>query len=261
MDIRPLTKRSQDGVPYHRPEHVTAQIIDIPSLDDPMLLERAALNRQSPDALVEESLVYFVREAVYQERDELASELAAHLLRRCSNTVRRQLRTLGVSDAYVEEAASDVIGTLFGQIVNLDSDLADFFQIRFFSGLASLSTKAATRYRGYQEQQAAAVAFDGTDNQEVEDDRSLPPQISDQDMLYPPPTGEDMTLVRAALATLDPHLRQVFVLRHYYHFPIDSEDASTPTLSAYFGKTPKTIYNWLKRAEEQLRQWRNEEQI
>lgn len=262
MDIRPLAKRTQDGAPYRRQEHVTSQIGEFSSLEDPALLQRAAIaRREAPDSLLEETLAYFLREAVYAGREDLVNQLAEHLLRRCSITVRRQLLRQGVSAANLDDAAQDVIGMLFGQIVDLGSDQGDYFQVRFFDALASLSAKTAARYLRLQRRQAAAVALDGDDDAEAEESNALTPQVSEQNRLYPPPTGEDLALVRVALGTLEPHIRQAFMLSHYYDFPTESNDPTVPTLSAMFGKTPRTIRNWLTRAEEQLRLWRSEEQI
>jgi DNA-directed RNA polymerase specialized sigma24 family protein len=241
---------------------VTSQISEFESLDDPALLQRAAIaRREAPGSLLEETLIYFLREAVYAGREDLINLLAEHLLRRCSLTVRRQLLRQGVDAANLDDAAQDVVGTLFGQIVDLGSDQGDYYQARFFDALASLSAKTAARYLRLQRQQAAAVALDGDDDAGAEEDGAPPPQVSDQDRLHPPPAGENLALMRVALGPLEPHIRQAFILSHYYDFPTESNDPAVPTLSTMFGKTPRTIRNWLTRAEEQLRLWRSEEQI
>lgn len=261
MDIRPLTKQTREGALYQREPHVIRQIGEVTSLDDPALLTRAIItNQDASDYLAEEALIYFLREARLAGNEDLVGKLANHLLRRCSKTVRRQLASRGVFAANLDDAAADVIGTLFSQVADVQSDKGDFFQVHFFTGLQALSVKAVIRYRRQQELAASAVALDGEVAPDAEED-SIPPQVSEQDQLYPPPTAEDMTLVRLALATLELHVRQVFVLHHYYRVPIDSKDPSVRSLSAMFNRSGRTIQNWLTRAEEQLRPWRNEEEI
>jgi len=48
----------------------------------------------------------------------------------------------------------------------------------------------------------------------------------------------------------------VFVLRHYEGWPIEDKDPSVPTISRHFQRTPRTIRNWMREAENVLAAWR-----
>ena len=42
-------------------------------------------------------------------------------------------------------------------------------------------------------------------------------------------------------------------------WPVEDRDPNVPTISRYFGKTSRTIRNWLAQAEERLAAWRDGE--
>jgi len=42
-------------------------------------------------------------------------------------------------------------------------------------------------------------------------------------------------------------------------WPIEDRDPNVMTISKYFGKTSRTIRNWIAEAEKQLAAWRDEE--
>ena len=50
----------------------------------------------------------------------------------------------------------------------------------------------------------------------------------------------------------------VIMVCHYGGWPIESSDPTAPSLSRYFGKSPRTIRLWLQQAERVLEDWRGE---
>jgi len=77
------------------------------------------------------------------------------------------------------------------------------------------------------------------------------------------PSGETAVieddLIRDALSRIDEPFRSAFLLRHYFDWPVEDQDPAVRTISRHFGKDPRTIRNWLKKAEESLQTWRGEQ--
>lgn len=66
--------------------------------------------------------------------------------------------------------------------------------------------------------------------------------------------------IRDALSRIDEPYRSVFVLRHYFGWPTEDRFPNTRTISRHYGVDPRTIRNWLKKADQALEQWRGEQQ-
>jgi len=58
------------------------------------------------------------------------------------------------------------------------------------------------------------------------------------------------------LNSIEEPYRTVFVLRYYHGWPTEDDDPTVPTISRYFNKTPRTIRNYLRRADDALVAWR-----
>ena len=69
----------------------------------------------------------------------------------------------------------------------------------------------------------------------------------------------DRVLIKAALHQLEEPIRSAYLLRHHQGWPIEDKDPNVRTISRHFGKTPRTIRNWLSRADELLEAWRGEQ--
>ena len=68
----------------------------------------------------------------------------------------------------------------------------------------------------------------------------------------------DNILIQAAMSQLKEPLRSAYLLRHYYGWQIENQDPNVQTISWRFNKTPRTIRNWLNKAEKCLEAWREE---
>lgn len=81
-----------------------------------------------------------------------------------------------------------------------------------------------------------------------------------QDVTEPAITTERLVLLGDGLRALSEPYRAAFILRYYAGWPIQDRDPTVPTISRHFGKDPRTIRNWLAKAEEELERWRGEHQ-
>ena len=251
MTIRPLTRRNADGVLYERTQRVEEQIVEALAMAPAALVERARIqDYRAADYLQEECLVYLIREYHRQGQCALVDDLSAVLIDRVTRIVGAKLWILGRELA--TEAFADVVADIFPAIVDMESDAADFAQVRFRFYVERRATSAFRHYRCRAEE--AALFADGEDDAAV--------SVQDQ----PDVDGdavEDAAIARGeldealpGLAVIEEPYRTAFILRHFGRWPIEHKDPDIPTISGRFGRDPRTIRNWLKKAEQALEAWR-----
>jgi len=167
------------------------------------------------------------------------------------------------SDA-AEEGYSEVVATLFCRILDLDSDQGDFLQVRFWIALKSLTVQAFNRQLNQPKHERNGSQPSSSKGYEIENVDAM----SHERVVRAPDTNSSRTIesevtdkdtIRRALGHLQEPLRTVYVLRHYWGWPIEDQDPNTRTISQRFNKTPRTIRNWLAKAEKELEAWRQEE--
>jgi DNA-directed RNA polymerase specialized sigma24 family protein len=258
VQVRELTHCNRDGIPYRRDPAVEAQITTALGLPVAALLERARLrDHRALGYFQEECLVYLLRDFRGRGDAGTVESLCEALLARCAKYINGKLLALGPQA--VDDAFSEVVLKVFDQILNLESDGGDFLQVRFWVALERIVittfgryVKDLTRAARHLSLSALAGSSDGDD----EERRStvgldeLPEQgmTMDQTMLY-----------REGLAALEEPYRTAFVLRYYEGWPIEDQDPAVPTISRYFDKTPRTIRNWMRDAEQTLARWRGDQ--
>jgi DNA-directed RNA polymerase specialized sigma24 family protein len=228
---------------------VVAQIRATASLAPAQLLAWARCDDyHDPAWLGEECLVYWVRDYHRQQNRQMVSDLAAVLLHRITRHVYYRLRVLQSDD--LEDCYADVVAALFAPILDLDSDRGDFAQVRFWKFLDAL-TLATRRQHLRARHQAECHTWPGDLAENPAD--GVPSAESPRAL-----SVEQTILSHEALEGLPEPYRRTFVLRHYYGWPIEDADPQVPTISRLFGKTARTIRNWLATAEDLLEQWREE---
>jgi hypothetical protein len=252
-DLRPLTRTNgTTGRPFRRDPDVERQICEALALEPANLLARARVrDRCDSQFLREECLVYLIRE---HNRDGasrwLASDLSGELLLRIEGYLGHELRRLG-PDHY-EEAGDEVVAKLFEKITDLQSDLGDFAQVSFWTFLAAKVSDAYRKHLTQLRKERSQVAPPWVHGGEPAGDREQSPL--DGNLLPEPAAGHDIDanlLAEELLGGLEG--RHLVALRlHMAGWPIESNNSSEPTISRYFGKTPRTINNWLREAHSRL---------
>ncbi|MPZ13596.1 MAG: hypothetical protein GEU73_04100 [Chloroflexi bacterium] len=259
----PLTHRNSAGEPYRREPIVEQQIVAAMRLGVDDLRVRAALDdRQSPAYLKEECLVYLIR--CYSRAGErgLVNDLSDALLHRCAKLINGRLNSLGAEAA--EEGYQDVVERLFSQIVDLESDRGDFLQVRFWPALEKLAVHAFNQQLASHKRAQSTVSITSVagydQDEDDEDGRIVRPR---GDLETASPSGESALVqddvIRESLIRIEEPFRSAFLLRHYSGWPVEDQDPNVQTISRHFGKDPRTIRNWLRRAEEALQRWREEQ--
>ena len=258
----PLTRTNKDGKRYQRLPEVDKQIRMALELDVKDLITRATVSDESSrDFLKEEALVYLIRH-YHREYDRRAvNDLTEVLLGRFASWVGSKLWTLGNEAA--EDGYGYVVERLFTQILDLDGNRGDYLQVRFWRALKRLTARAfGEQLRQWKRIQNSSsldslAGYDGEDSDEAgygwkvklpdaATCRSAESQVTDD------------IFIRQAMNQLEEPFRSAFLLRHYHGWPIESQDPAVPTISQRFGKTPRTIRNWLNKADEQLSIWLGE---
>jgi DNA-directed RNA polymerase specialized sigma24 family protein len=168
----------------------------------------------------------------------------------------------------VEHAFHDVVEELFDQILDLESDRGDFLQVRFWPVVEKLRINAFNRYTealnrakdavtwdsvaGYEQRSGEGAEMTGGRHRPADSESLQKARLSaEQRAAY-------LEAAREVLDHVDEPYKTAFVLRHYYDWPIETKKPGLPSISRYFGKTPRTINDWLKRADEMIERRKGE---
>ena len=263
----PLTRRNRAGELYIREPDVERQIVGALALTREVLRERIAItDRGSPDYLKEECFVYLLRHYHRRGDEGNVSDIAAALLRRGTRIIRRHLRSLGAEA--LEEGYSEVVARLLRKILDVATDKADFFQVRFWFAMKRICIQVFDTLLAQHERGRKEVPFSdvpGYDDEEDAQPETKVLRLTEEDKRRVSAPSDEKALIksdlqrearRVALTQLKEPFRSAYMLRHCHGWPIEHQGPSVPTISRYFGKTPRTIRNWLTTAEETLARWR-----
>ncbi len=254
---QPLTRRNADGEVYQRLPAVDRQIKEAIGLDHEEL--RSLLEVHDEDSshfLKEESLVYLIRHYHKGGNREFVNDLAKCLLIRCASWIDGKLGSLRKD--LREDGNAGVVAEVFARILDLASDRGDFLQVRFWMGLDRITVDVFRK----QVSQFDSVLSDDYDQSAID-------TLTQQGAVVVPTTfagrsveseAVDNVLIEAALHQLEEPIRSAYLLRHHRGWPIEDKDPAVQTISRHFGKTSRTIRNWLARADERLEAWRGKQQ-
>jgi DNA-directed RNA polymerase specialized sigma24 family protein len=264
ISLDPLTHRNRAGEVYVRAPHVERQILEALTLSGEVLRARVAIAEQeSSDYLSEECLVYLLRHYLRLGDTTRVNDLAESLVRRCTRMIGKHLHVLG--DEALEEGYSEIIKRLFTLILDVATNKADFLQVKFWVVVKKFCIQEFGRQLRDHTLRQDAVSlsqvpgYDGTGDEDEEEATLVRLTGEDQRRVTTPSYEKaivDSDLKRAALTQLRQPLRSAYLLRYCEGWPIEHQDPTVQTISRHFGKTPRTIRNWLTTAEEILAQWR-----
>jgi len=259
--IKPLTGRTKQGRLYRRPDEVEAQIHQTLTLPPKELLSFARLsNSEDPRYLKEETLVYLILAYRQAGNRDMASDLSGVLAKRVVRIYRVFFH--GFTPTQRAEAGDELLKEIFIRILNNPDGKSDYFQIRFWACLKRLAVSHFLKKAKDYNQEESSVPLSGLAGYEIEvpeddkgDDDERPLKSSSL-LSLKAIAVEDVVTANDGLQHLPEPLRTAYLLYHGQGWEIESKDPSEPTISKYFDVTPKTIRNWLTRAENVLKTWR-----
>lgn len=253
VTVHSLTHRNAEGVLYTRAPEVERQIARALRLRPNQVITQAQRDDQdAADYLQEEAIVYLIRAAHRREDRVMVDALFTVLLRRCERLFKRQLGSLG-AQAF-DDAYGECVLALAEQILDLDNDRGDFFQVRFWWALKQRVVSTFSRSAKGQQRTDYTVSL--ADEQQDDDD----PVKRGTVLTDPELSAIDRVEYHEGLNSIEEPYRTAFVLRYYYGWPTEDDNPTVPTISRHLNKTSRTIRNYLRRADEALVAWRGGQQ-
>lgn len=282
--VQLLRKRRADRSLYQRRRKVEKELQRIEGLELPEVLARAKESGQRGKVEVSsEALVYFLRREAWKGNAQGpgVGGLVSILIARSETALRRHISG-AFDELQRQEICREVVDRMIDEITDA-SDKADYAEVNFNDWLAHNRDDACRKQKrkaarierlgdaveDLSEDEADIVlAKDGQEpasseptpeaayaTAEARETAHLPAQIEAGEF-----TPDDQYRIAAAVrgAKLDPIVMEAFLLHYYWGVPIDSKDPEKNTLAKHFGKSEKTIRNWLGRAEEAFAKLRGE---
>ena len=243
-----LIHRTKEGVVLKRAPEVDAQIHDALVLPPSELVKRAELGSQDPWFLKDETVVYLIRAFHKSGNKDITNQLSEVLIHRWTPFIYSKFN--GLVDA--DDAFSAAIKILFTHILFRDDGRGDFLQVRFGLTLKRIVISVFRTQKANVDEEISTFNFSDLSNDEDEE------ADWDESIAANEISNEDKILIEQAVNVLTGDHQTAFILRHKYDIQIESIDPNEPTLSKYFGKTPRTIRYWLKQADEILKKWQGE---
>lgn len=241
--IEPLTRGG-----YKRLPAAEQQIAGAATLETAALVERAQQRDETAlGYLSAEALVYFIRRADRNDDRKTRDALFRELFERCTPFFRGKFR--GFSREVREDIQGDVMNKVVEDLLAPD-DRGDFMQVRFWSYLDRRridACRVAFRHADDTESLDAGYSSEGES-----EGRTKLETLSDSTL-----SPEELAILSDALEKLPSRLRHVYLLRHYVGMKIGSDDPADDaqgelTLAGQFGRSGRTIRNWLKEADRLL---------
>lgn len=248
ISSRPLTRCNGRGELYVRSPEVEEQITAALQIDWHSLSTRVEISdNNAPGFLQEESLVYFIREALHHKQYQAFRNIFKALHTRCVKYVHTHLSSF--PPHRIDDAFQNVITYVVSKIMDLEDDSGDFFQVRFWFALKRAMLTEYDKQIKESEVEEDCIQIDQQLEGEEGDEPSF--EIADTSL-----SQEDLSLIKSGLSVLTEPYKTAFLLRHYQGWPIRSNDPTEITISSHFNKTPRTVQNWLDTAERELVKWR-----
>ncbi len=258
-----LTHRNKDDLLLQRAPEIEVEIRNVLTLSEDEIIQRAKIiDKQDPHYLKEETLVYLIRAFHHSGNILTTNKLSELLLRRIVGFIYSKF--CGLDEDEAKDAYSEVISELFQHILFREDGRGDYLQVRFWSALKRLIISAFRRHvTRTKEDRLTLVRLSDLAGFELDEDGEEQEPLRKgsiplTDVVDTGPLVDRSVLMNEGINTLSEPLRTAFILRYLYDWQIESNDPTEPTLTKHFGKTPKTIYNWLKKADETLERWRGE---
>lgn len=253
--IEPLRKATLGGQPYARPALIQSRLGDLLDLPREKILELIRIrDRNAPGYVPSECLVYLLRAARTDNREQWFNTLYGELLERVLRRLPKADSSDGVTRSLKNEAIRDDVLGRMSELITADrSDYSltlDYFEIRFDSALANLKKDAQDRAWRH-ENRSETLEFNGRTGE-------LPHDVERAAGSFDPLDSDrlDDTVYRSRLyEAIDALPKEQSRIIHMLleGFPIDSKEPSVVTISSTLGRAEKTVRTYRDKAYATLR--------
>jgi RNA polymerase sigma factor (sigma-70 family) len=238
---RPCASRPLESGKYYREADVERQIRELNGVSTRELLRLAQQSdHTAPDFIKEETLVYFLREAMRSQNPYLASDLHEILTRRAAGKIRR---LVSVRKMLSEQRTQDCEYDIYSQMAQCLFEVTtatEFWEVHFWQSLQRLTNNIASRYQTAEWREIHPKVFEDGE----EDERDFLDEASTVDFQ----SIENQNFIQQAICVLPEHERQVFLLTHQYQW-------NQTQIADKMGVTDRTVRTWLRSAERRLGEW------
>jgi DNA-directed RNA polymerase specialized sigma24 family protein len=247
---RPLTRtKKETNELYQREIGVEAQIKRLcaasPRQRQQLLLTELPLNHA--ERLREETLVYAIRACAASGDSETAWLLAERLVERVSGHIGRQLAKWRMPPEDADDVTRDLFAVLFEALFSVEA-AAEFWEVRFWVCLDR-------RLWNFCEKRQASL-----DARKQESLVGESEEVGEEFLLRIADSGPSIVSMverSAAMEILTETERLAVYLRYIEGLPEESDDSERVTVAKLLGVTGRSVRNYLRRAEQKLRDWNN----
>jgi DNA-directed RNA polymerase specialized sigma24 family protein len=250
---RPLTKRTEGGVPYTRPAAVERAIAQALTETPATLATRAAISDpRDPQFLALEVLVHLVRRSLRMQDWSTANAILERLGERVARSLERKVRETNAFDAhFVREESLSRLFELFAEDQRYPpSAVLDFFEVRFNRAFAALRTAVIRE----------AIAVNAPlepmpETVEVTDDEDgLVPELADLSNDADVVLSAEREQLYRLIQRLPLEERQVIVYK-YLGLKTESNDPTEITVATRCGVSGSEVRSRLRAAYAHLKKW------
>lgn len=243
--VKPLTKHTDGGAVYTRRADAELQIEKIITLEPRQILAMlgAGSERGEADYLLDETLVYLLREARRANDKDLLNDLYLELNKRIWRKLAR-FRANFKQPSDFEDFGQKTEMAILRKILNVDSDAGDFAQVQFGSFVLS-EAKSAWKQNLVQIKKDQEF-LDAPRGEDDEDENGLEnlSLIGDFD-------AEKRLIHEEKMRQLSPD-QQIIAAMLMDGFQIESKRPDEMTISKHLNVTSRTIRNRIKEIREIL---------
>lgn len=239
-DVRPLTKRKQktDEL-YVRREDSELQIGIVSKLPRNAMVDLLKISdRDDPEYMLDETLVYLLRDAHRNDDPELVEFLYSELSVRIHKLLRR-FRAYCGSPADFEDFEQKIAVSIIQKLFDMGTDSADYAEINFGDFVVSRA-KAERKQMFGRVNRENEIFVEPRDN--GDGDKELSIEYPSNEI-----SAEERLILREGIAKL-PSDTQLVVALLLDGWQIESKDEGQVTISKYLNKSSRTIRNWLSDA-------------
>lgn len=248
--VTPLQKCRRSGEFYVRDPRIETLIAELTGLPRAELLARARIaNRNDPDYVPSECLVYFIRASRYDNNELWFESIYRILIARLLRSLPRAENSDN-SESLVNGVIRDKVRGRFVELLSADRvsyvDKLDYFEVRFDGAVAKLRCDAwrsenVSMPLAYEEESGELLP----EVEEAAAGGNLLARAESEHPVY-------RLSLNAAIVALPPEQRRVIHLLNQ-GFPIDSQEPDVMTITRVLGKSEKTIRNYRDKARAALR--------